>query len=279
MAWNLSEAAAFRAASATAFLREIATDGVALRGAHKLLSIAKRRGAEVTFAGVKFSGLQTQAELARGRQSKQAGLGSHPRRSADEDRSNADRRRRRADPLSVHAADAASPLELGRPKGRTLAGGGSADPHSGFPVAPLRRAPKAKRFGIKKATQKMRAAARVGAGLRRWLSRARGRAAPQAAGLARRRSPDDLAAPPLPPLPPSPISRRRTACSSTTRIRPGSNALAHPQSLPPAGSMQVWGRYPWGQPGPHQEARHGRAGRMVQGGWAKSPAPRRCGLL
>ena len=69
MAWNPSEAAAFRAASATAFLREIATDGAALRGAHKLLSIAKRRGAEVTFAGVKFL-----RAVAPGRACSQAGL-------------------------------------------------------------------------------------------------------------------------------------------------------------------------------------------------------------
>ena len=59
--WKPSEAAAFRAASATAFLREIASDGRALRGVHRLLSIAERRGGEVTFAGVKFSGLQPQA--------------------------------------------------------------------------------------------------------------------------------------------------------------------------------------------------------------------------
>ena len=59
--WKPKEAAAFRAASAPAFLREIAPDGRALRGVHRLLSIAERRGGEVTFAGVKFSGLQPQA--------------------------------------------------------------------------------------------------------------------------------------------------------------------------------------------------------------------------
>ena len=200
MAWNPSEAAAFRAASTTAFLREIATDGAALRGAHKLLSIAKRRGIEVTFAGVKFSGLQPQAELARRRACEQTGLGSPPRWTA-EDRSSTDWRRRRADQLLVHAADAAAPLKQGRSKGRSVARAraGTADAPS-FPVATLRRAPKAKRFGIKKATQKMRAAARVGAGLRRWLSRARSRAAPQAVGLARRRTPVDLTNPSPPSI-------------------------------------------------------------------------------
>ena len=59
--WGTSEAAAFRAASTAAFLREIAGDERARRGAFRMIDIARRSGSsEVTFAGVKVSALTSQ---------------------------------------------------------------------------------------------------------------------------------------------------------------------------------------------------------------------------
>jgi hypothetical protein len=82
-----------------------------------------------------------------------------------------------------------------RSRARSLPG-----PTQARPTEPNKwMAPKPKRFGIKKAWQKMRAASRVGAGLQRWLSR--GRAALQAAALARSRAPAEIVATPPPPPP------------------------------------------------------------------------------
>ena len=269
--WKPSEAAAFRAASATAFLREIASDGRALRGVHRLLSIAERRGGEVTFAGVKFSGLQSQAgqQWLRERESV---LNEHSTTNGENAGSSAasvqgHQRPQRTQVEAAEAATSSKPKAVGSPRARSRRQPG---PPQTRPAAPIKwRASKPKRFGIKKAWQKMRAAARVGAMLRRWVSRAR--TSLREAALACVRAPPY--SPSLKivatPRPHSATNLLSMLCSSTIRPRPGSSELANPQSLLHARLLQVWGSHPWGQPGPHQETRHGRAGDITI----------RCGLM
>ena len=167
--WEVSEAAAYRVASTTAFLREIAKDGRALRGAIRLIGAARRCGGEVTFAGVKFSALST---LGKGSESVHM-PGQNPQvcTSANE---------RRGGSAAQHEAQPQRCSGRRQPADAAVGSADSSDAHV-LPRAapgqvswgPISKAPKAKRFGIKKATQKMRAAARVGAGLHRWLAKAR----------------------------------------------------------------------------------------------------------
>ena len=171
--WDVSESAEFRAASTTAFLRKIAKDNLALRGAFKLVGFARRNGCEVTFAGVKFSALSPiEGNLARERvQGHQAPTGETAKKRA----SGAQRR----DPGGSHpradrqpAADAAKGSPRSHSPSRTLSRAHGKQPWG--PISERRwKAPKAKRFGVKKQMQKLQASARICVRLLRWLRRAR----------------------------------------------------------------------------------------------------------
>jgi hypothetical protein len=216
--WSPSEAAEFRVASAMIFLREIASDRQALRGAHRLLSIAQSRGGDVTLAGVKFSGLQQELRSrsrsrARSKTCTPNGDGTNVTAVAGGENS---RNRFRHSPSAAAGAAPTPNPQTGsslRSRARSLPG-----PTQARPTEPNKwMAPKPKRFGIKKAWQKMRAASRVGAGLQRWLSR--GRAALQAAALARSRAPAEIVATPPPSPSPKPSFSRRHARRFTGRYR------------------------------------------------------------
>ena len=169
--WDVSESAEFRAASTTAFLRKIAKDNLALRGAFKLVGIARRNGGEVTFAGVKFSALSPiESNLARERvQGHQAPSGeTAKKRAVGTQRSAPGGSHPRVD--RPPAADAAGGSPRSHSPSRTL----SREQPPWGPISGRKwKAPKAKRFGIKKQMQKLQASTRICVRLLRWLRRAR----------------------------------------------------------------------------------------------------------
>jgi hypothetical protein len=170
--WGTSEAAAFRAASTAAFLREIAGDERARRGAFRMIDIARRSGSsEVTFAGVKVSALTSQKKRpvrARTQTHK-----SNDNEAAAKGLDLAEASDSQGGPRNgaAPAREAGAPQSSTATPVRARARAGSGQMY--LISTGTWKAAKAKRFGIKKAWQKMRAAARIGAGLLRWLTRAR----------------------------------------------------------------------------------------------------------
>ena len=161
---------------------------------------------------MKFSGLQPQAgqQWLRERESV---LNEHSTTNGENAGSSAasvqgHQRPQRTQVEAAEAATSSKPKAVGSPRARSRRQPG---PPQTRPAAPIKwRASKPKRFGIKKAWQKMRAAARVGAMLRRWVSRARTSLREAALARARAHPSLEIVATP-PPSPPSTFSRRH-AC-------------------------------------------------------------------
>ena len=162
---------------------------------------------------MKFSGLQPQAEhhWLRERESVLTEHSSTNGENAGSSAASVQGHQRPQQRTRVEAAEAATsskPKAVGSARARSRRQPG---PPQTRPSAPIKwKASKPKRFGIKKALQKMRAAARVGARLRRWLSRAR--TSLREAALARARAPPSLEIVATPPPSPQPTFSRRYAC-------------------------------------------------------------------